>query len=302
MQLDVALLINGGHRLPTQQPVHATAESASSEIKEALAESGANVTVITATDYIAAVRQIRACSPDVIFNLARQYNGQTCRLSQFAAVLNLLNIPCVGAAPRGLLQTCDKILAKTLVGLTGTQVPQFVAAEGDDPLVDGKRVSVCMAGNWPIHVFPVGEPVTLGTEAAPRQDGCRRGKSTVFSLRWRRSRLSAGTLRRLRETAKRVFVELQLRDCARVDFCLTASDELYFLDASDCPDWTSSGFGAFAAWESMSFSQLVRAVIAAAIIRHRRETGTLRRSTAVKLPVMVAGLGGARALIARSLQ
>src|SRR5262249_12898876 len=207
-------------------------------------------------------------SPDVIFNLTREYRGEPRRASQLVAVLNILNIPFIGSGPQGILRAYDKVLSRTLAGLIGVRVSRFISAErgkrtdftqlrypvlvrsrfecglGDPPyrsiacdaeslralvrnnlrkkgealvceeLIGGRQVSVGVAGNERIHVFPAGEPilsVPADGESQSRRAINRSRPIAISEVRWKRSNLSPCVVRRLQKDAKTVYLELQLR-------------------------------------------------------------------------------------------
>ena len=168
-----------------------------------------------------------------------------------------------------------------------------------EELVAGREISVGIVGNERMHVFPMAER-TRGGRAGGAPQSRRRAKNSsrpTSEVCWRQSNPPPHALKRLREDAKRICLELQLRDLARIDFCLTPSGEHYFLNASSCPDCTPASFGMFAAWQSIGFAELLASIMVCAITRHQRETGMLRRSTVAKLPPLIAGLHDIRALM-----
>ena len=186
---------------------------------------------------------------------------------------------------------------EALRALIRTRLRRRGAALVCEELVAGREISVGILGNERLHVFPMGERARSGRAGGTPQSRRRAKNPSRPEVRWRQSKLPPQALKRLREDAKRICRELQLRDLARIDFCLMPSGEHYFLNASGCPDCTPTSFGMFAAWQSIGFAQLLTSIMVCAITRHQRETGTLRRSTVAKLPPLIAGLHDIRALM-----
>ncbi|HET8648892.1 MAG TPA: hypothetical protein VFL95_02535, partial [Gemmatimonadales bacterium] len=72
-------------------------------------------------------------------------------------------------------------------------------------------------------------------------------------------------------TAKRIYRAFELDAYARIDFRLTSSGELYFLEANSNPDLgRDEEFASAAAYAGISYSELIRRVIRLGLSRHGR--------------------------------
>jgi D-alanine-D-alanine ligase len=91
----------------------------------------------------------------------------------------------------------------------------------------------------------------------------------AYRSRWRiRSRpakLSAKTLRELRQSVRRLWPVLQLRDYARIDFRVTPNGEPYFIEANANPGFSPASRSD--RWSAADYEAAVRQVIANAIRR-----------------------------------
>lgn len=69
--------------------------------------------------------EVRGWTPDIVFNLLEEFNGQTAYDQNVASYLELLRIPYTGCNPRGLMLARGKDLSKKLVAYHRIPTPTF---------------------------------------------------------------------------------------------------------------------------------------------------------------------------------
>jgi D-alanine-D-alanine ligase len=102
---------------------------------------------------------IKEISPDLVFNIAESFHGQSALGSNVAGVLNLVDCRYTGSSPAGLLLAGDKSLTKKVLSFHGIQTPEFATLY---------RGAVDWAGNlkFPVIVKPPQEDASLGINSA----------------------------------------------------------------------------------------------------------------------------------------
>ncbi len=170
-----------------------------------------------------------------------------------------------------------------------------------EEFIAGKDVSIGLIGNARVHVFPFRERILPAVaDAVPQFADFRMKQSqskTGMTAHWKRLKISSRQRHRMEEEAKRIYVELQLRDYAQLDYRLAPSGAFYFLEANHCPDCAPHSFGVFAAWRAIEFADLLDLIMAKCLERCRRSPTGLTRATAAQLRQLTTGLGNARAQI-----
>lgn len=106
------------------------------------------------------VEKIRACAPDVVFNLCESFFNERSNEPNVPALLELLKVPYTGATPEALLLCKDKALAKTILVYHHIRVPRFVVSHRRTPLRRLRRF------NFPAFVKPLGEESSDGIAKA----------------------------------------------------------------------------------------------------------------------------------------
>jgi len=170
-----------------------------------------------------------------------------------------------------------------------------------EEFIAGKDVSIGLIGNTRMHVFPIRERLLPG----PGNDAMRfadfhikqKQYNSGSSAHWKRLKITDQRRLRMEDEVKRIYVELQLRDYARMDYRLAPSGEFYFLEANHCPDCAPRSFGIFAAWRSIDFAHLLELIMAECLERFKRSPAGLTRPTAARWRQLTARLADARARI-----
>lgn len=86
-----------------------------------------------------------------------------------------------------------------------------------------------------------------------------------WRIRSRPARLGSATLRELRQSVRRLWPVLQLRDYARIDFRVTPGGEAYFIEANANPGFSPASRSD--RWSAADYEAAVRQVIANALRR-----------------------------------
>lgn len=95
-------------------------------VLEALGTLGHRARLICLYDRIDPLLQaIREHRPDVVFNLAEQFNDDPTLERSIAALIELLRIPYTGSGPTGLMLCKNKALTKTILSFHRVRTPHF---------------------------------------------------------------------------------------------------------------------------------------------------------------------------------
>jgi D-alanine-D-alanine ligase len=120
-------------------------------VKDAIAEYH-DVILIEADD--SAFEKLKQTKPDIVFNIAEGFNGQS-REAQIPAMLDMLNIPYTGSDPLTLSVCLDKARAKEILSYHGIPNSKFFIADNAD---DIKNIDL----EFPLFVKPVCEGSSKG--------------------------------------------------------------------------------------------------------------------------------------------
>jgi D-alanine-D-alanine ligase len=126
------------------------------QISDALTEGGNHpATIAVAPPIEPVIEQLRAASPDLVFNLTESFDGKSALDASLAALLNLIGLRYTGSSPAGLVLAGDKILTKKVLGFHGMLTPDFATAyRGALDHVDDLR--------FPLIVKPAQEDASIG--------------------------------------------------------------------------------------------------------------------------------------------
>jgi D-alanine-D-alanine ligase len=172
----------------------------------------------------------------------------------------------------------DGIVASALVA-SGRDLGRRIAAirrRTNEPLlceefVEGRDLFVALLGNEPRVMLPLELVVGRKGRGAPRFATFRVKNDPQFRTRWRvryrEPRLEDAVLAGIEDTSRRIFSALKLRDYARIDYRLTADNELYFLEANPNPDLTRHTFGRDRCFAGIDYPRLISSIVDAALSR-----------------------------------
>ncbi|MCL2679375.1 MAG: D-alanine--D-alanine ligase [Dehalococcoidia bacterium] len=116
------------------------------------------------------LRNVLACRPDLVFNIAEGLGNYRSRESQVPAVLEMLDIPYSGSDPLTLALCLEKPLAKQLVAAAGVAVPRGIVV-GDVAELDSPEWKEFP---FPVFVKPAHEGSSKGIRNASRIDNPQR--------------------------------------------------------------------------------------------------------------------------------
>src|SRR5713101_10152750 len=99
----------------------------------------------------AIVEKLKACAPDVVFNLSESFYHDRSHEPNIPALLELMNVKYTGSGPDALLLCKDKALVKKVLAYHHVRLPNFVVSHRLSPLRRLGRFK------YPAFVKPLGE-------------------------------------------------------------------------------------------------------------------------------------------------
>jgi D-alanine-D-alanine ligase len=142
-----------------------------------------------------------------------------------------------------------------------------------EEFIEGRDLFVALLGNEPRVMPPLELVIGRKGSGSPRFATYRVKNDPRFRTRWRvhyrEPRLPEGIAAEIDEASRRIFAALKLRDYARIDYRLTASNELYFLEANPNPDLTRHTFGRDRCFAGVGYPELIASIVDAALERTR---------------------------------
>lgn len=157
MTLRVGLTYNLKRRLesdslPEDFYVEFDEESTVNAIASALGRGGCKVIKIEADEN--AYTRLRRCRPDIVFNIAEGFRGES-RESHIPAMLEMLGIPYTGSSPSTLAICLDKALTHKVLSAYGVPSPKFQVFKRAEERVSGEL-------DFPLVVKPLLEGSSKG--------------------------------------------------------------------------------------------------------------------------------------------
>jgi D-alanine-D-alanine ligase len=143
-----------------------------------------------------------------------------------------------------------------------------------EEFIEGRDVYVQILGNEPRVLAPVEMVIESKKAAAPKfatyrvkHDGYYRSK---WRVKYRLARVSPRVQRRIADYCRKAFHALKLRDYARIDFRLTDSGRLTFIEANPNPDLTPHNLGMYLCFPGIEYRHLIPRIVEIARRRCRR--------------------------------
>jgi D-alanine-D-alanine ligase len=140
-----------------------------------------------------------------------------------------------------------------------------------EQFVAGRDLFVALLGNAPRVMPPLELVIGRRGQGAPRFATGRIKNDPGYRSRWRVryrvARLPAHVDAHIVDASRRIFHALKLRDYARIDYRLTPSNELVFLEANPNPDLTRHTFGRDRCFAGVPYAELISAIVDAALSR-----------------------------------
>src|SRR5262245_34963734 len=144
-----------------------------------------------------------------------------------------------------------------------------------EEFIEGRELKIALLGNE--------QPVVLPPREVHFGGACRGGPAFITSrvkgdpgyrdtwnIRYPRARLSAGQLRSLGASAKRMYHLLQMRDYGKIDIRLTPEGRMFFIEGNPNPDLSPAGFGRMASWAGIGYTDVIRSIVGLAWKRSGR--------------------------------
>src|SRR6516162_6115043 len=130
-------------------------------VLECLQRLGHDVETLAVFDNVThIVEKLRACSPDVVFNLSESFHHQRAHEPNIPALLELMKMRYTGSGPEALLLCKDKAITKKILAYHHVRVPSFVISHRQSPLRRLKRFK------YPAFVKPRNEESSDGISKA----------------------------------------------------------------------------------------------------------------------------------------
>src|SRR5438128_7162425 len=105
------------------------------DVLQCLQRLGHDVETLAVFDNVAAiVEKLKACSPDVVFNLSESFHHDRSHEPNIPALLELMKVPYTGSGPEALMLCKDKALAKKVLAYHRVRLPHFVVSHRLSPL------------------------------------------------------------------------------------------------------------------------------------------------------------------------
>src|SRR5437868_13697027 len=96
---------------------------------------GHQVETLAVYDNVTAiVERLKACAPDIVFNLSESFYHDRSHEPNIPALLELMNVKYTGSGPDALLLCKDKALAKKVLAFHRVRSPHFLVSHRGHPL------------------------------------------------------------------------------------------------------------------------------------------------------------------------
>ncbi len=144
-----------------KREVAAEVEEPEYEVAEALMAKGHTVLLVGVHDDLThLIERVQQFEPDLVFNCAEGFHGDSRLDYVFPAVLEAEGLRYTGTAPIGLLTSRNKGMSKKLLSYHGVRVPGFVTYRLTDRLTSPPELQ------FPLFVKPLQEDASAGIAMA----------------------------------------------------------------------------------------------------------------------------------------
>jgi D-alanine-D-alanine ligase len=144
-----------------KKEVTAEVEEPEYEVAEALMANDHTVLLVGVHDDLThLITRLQEFEPDLVFNCAEGFHGESRLDYVFPAVLEAEGFPYTGTTPMGLLISRNKGMSKKLLGYHGIRVPEFVTYRMADTLDTAPDL------RFPLIVKPLQEDASAGIAKA----------------------------------------------------------------------------------------------------------------------------------------
>ena len=171
------------------------------------------------------------------------------------------------AISNGALVRSEAQLSKRIAGMRKRSDEPLLCEE----FVVGRDLFVALLGTEPDVMPPLEMVVSRRAAGAPRfatfkvkhDDDYRRR----WGIRYRPAGLDPSLAETIRVASRRIFHALNLRDYARIDYRLTPTGRLVFLEANPNPDLTRDTFGRDVCFAGVPYPKLISSIVESALAR-----------------------------------
>jgi D-alanine-D-alanine ligase len=126
------------------------------QVREALAAAGHDASLLAVDhDLSQTIRALTDKKPDLVFNLAESFSGQSALEASVAGLLNLINLRYTGSSPSGLMLAGDKSISTKILRANGVKTP-------DSSTLFRGAVESLDKLHFPLIVKPPQEDASLG--------------------------------------------------------------------------------------------------------------------------------------------
>ena len=126
VKIKIAVLYNASKSKSTKE-VESNLLDMAKSVAKALARNGHKVSMVNADGDM--LRNLKNKKPDMVFNLAERFKGNSDLMFHVAALLEMNNVPFTGATPSCIITCDDKARAKELMQCYGIPTPKFQVFE-----------------------------------------------------------------------------------------------------------------------------------------------------------------------------
>jgi D-alanine-D-alanine ligase len=267
-------------------------------MQEALQQKGYRTSLFNINgDIKRLIKFLEETKIDLVFNLCESLRGQAINEMHVAGIYELMNVPYTGAAPLALGTCLNKVRTKVIldaredasIGIENSSVVRdieslrqrvaFVVKTYNQPAlveeyIEGRELNVAIIGNEQPTILPISEidfsklpPYypKIVTYNAKWVEGTAEYVGTVGTCP---AKLSLEVEQRIRDIARQAYKLMEIRDYARVDIRLDASNTPYVLEVNPNPDISrDTGFARSARAAGMTFEDMLVKIIETAFER-----------------------------------
>src|SRR5439155_22024413 len=153
--MKILVLFDVAHRTDPQETFSAESlkeedKPTEADVLQCLQRLGHDVETLAVFDNVAdIVAKLKACSPDLVFNLSESFHHDRSHEPNIPALLELMKVLYTGSGPDALLLCKDKALAKKVLAYHKVRSPNFVVSPQAHPLRRLRRFA------YPAFVKPV---------------------------------------------------------------------------------------------------------------------------------------------------
>jgi D-alanine-D-alanine ligase len=253
-------------------------------MQEALQQKGYRTSLFNINgDIKRLIKFLEETKIDLVFNLCESLRGQAINEMHVAGIYELMNVPYTGAAPLALGTCLNKVRTKVILDAHGISTARHALYKRAEEInLDDLRLS------FPMIVKPSREDASIGIENSSVVRDIELPpyypKIVTYNAKWVEgtaeyigtvgtcpAKLIPEVEQRVRDIARQAYKLMEIRDYARVDIRLDASNTPYVLEVNPNPDISrDTGFARSARAAGMTFEDMLAKIIETALERTRQ--------------------------------